>query len=417
VLKEKDSDNITIEVSNARIAADIIMSFYGQTINSPNNKYLLESIKCKYFFGLDFDQSLLDNIEVSEEDFDLFMDVIDLIGYNEKTIKLINKNIPETYDLSKFPKELLNEMLSLGQIYHIVSCNDNSINVWDAESGLLIKKLTDHKSNIWCACYTSNNKYIISGDEAGNIHIWDAEKYCLVHTFFDDYSRGITCLCLSPDNQYILCGNRNDNIRIWDAQTYTSRYTMYGHGNTIRSLCYSPDGAHIASGSDDRTIKIWNSKTYFLIRTLWGHTNNINDICYSPDNKQIISFSTMMVIWNAISGDLIYTLDMKYDLCGICSLDGQYIALCDEYHIKILNAASYDLIYTLHDGNYDAIAVSFSPDSKYVITANDNDTITVWDIESNKLIHTMHISYGVNITCSSFYNTALTKKIEKIIKN
>lgn len=55
--KEKNLNNITIQVPNAYIAYDIIMSLYQKETNSgeyPKWYYLLELFICRDFFGLDW---------------------------------------------------------------------------------------------------------------------------------------------------------------------------------------------------------------------------------------------------------------------------------------------------------------------------------------------------------------------------
>ena len=63
---------IEINVSSAYICYDVFQSFYGRTTNIGKYPYwyhLLESFKCRDFFGLDIDQSLLLNLNASTESF------------------------------------------------------------------------------------------------------------------------------------------------------------------------------------------------------------------------------------------------------------------------------------------------------------------------------------------------------------
>jgi hypothetical protein len=46
--------------------------------------------------------------------------VIDIIGYNEVTINLIHDNLPKNYDLTKFPKELLDEIQNSEYVFKII---------------------------------------------------------------------------------------------------------------------------------------------------------------------------------------------------------------------------------------------------------------------------------------------------------
>src|SRR3989337_2255793 len=84
--KERNLNEITIQVPNTFIMHDIIMSFYGQKINSqnlPDWQHLLETIKCWDFLGIPFKPDVvLRNLRVPTTGFDLLLDVIDLVGYD-----------------------------------------------------------------------------------------------------------------------------------------------------------------------------------------------------------------------------------------------------------------------------------------------------------------------------------------------
>src|SRR5581483_1353782 len=87
---EKSQFQIKINVNDVYVAHDIILSFYGQNTNStdyPHWKYLLESMKCRHFFCLPNDISLLYDLIVPAEDFDLLLEIIE----QESIATLISK--------------------------------------------------------------------------------------------------------------------------------------------------------------------------------------------------------------------------------------------------------------------------------------------------------------------------------------
>ena len=87
--------------------------------------YILNLYKCLDFFGLKIDRSPLHKVRVSSENnFDLVLDVVDLIGYDHETINLLLKHLPHEYDLSTVSKELLNEMLKCSMLYKILYNNN-----------------------------------------------------------------------------------------------------------------------------------------------------------------------------------------------------------------------------------------------------------------------------------------------------
>jgi hypothetical protein len=90
-----------MQVSDAQIAYDIVLRFYGIEARNPEWKYVLETFKCRDYFALDNDITKLYNLTVPEEGFDLLLDVLKLydIMNDRKLIRLIKKNLPTSSNL------------------------------------------------------------------------------------------------------------------------------------------------------------------------------------------------------------------------------------------------------------------------------------------------------------------------------
>jgi len=93
--KEENSNNITVNVSNAYVAYDMIMLFYGQKTNIgelPEWKHILESVRCYDFFGLKIgkfnpdDLKILRDAMIPDDEFELLLHAVEIIGYNTDTI-------------------------------------------------------------------------------------------------------------------------------------------------------------------------------------------------------------------------------------------------------------------------------------------------------------------------------------------
>lgn len=128
---EAELDEITIDVPNCYVTYDIIinahriklnMGIFSEWKNSAalfngaqitHTKYILESIKCYDFFGLNIDKSILNNLKIPPDEFDELLHAIELIGFDDNMIKIIAENIPTKYDLSKLSKELLDEIVRI----------------------------------------------------------------------------------------------------------------------------------------------------------------------------------------------------------------------------------------------------------------------------------------------------------------
>jgi WD40 repeat protein len=430
--KEKNLNEITIGVPNVYVAHDIIMSFYGQKTNSGNlskSRRLLESIKCYSFLGLDFDEMILDDMEIPEEDFELLLDAIDIIGYNEKTIRLINRNVPKDYDLSKFSKELLAEMLRLSTSYNIISgSTDHSIKIWNNTTGELIKTLKGHSGIVAHICYLSDKKQIISASIDEIIKIWNAENGELIKTIYksdkksDDRYNNYHTVCHSSNNK--LFASSRCNINIWNADTCELIRTLEGHTNRVTGICFSPCDQFIASSSCDCYIKIWHVETSKLIHTLETERYWVLCLHYSPDGQHIASGNSdgVIKIWNTINGELINAIKAHNDYVrSLCySYDNKWIISgSDDDSIKIWDSQTCQLINTLEGHGGWVLSVCISPDNKWIASGSSDCSIKIWNAKTGKIIHTLadHTD-GIRTVCFSInYEDELRKKIIKLIKN
>jgi hypothetical protein len=123
---------MTIFVRNANAVHDVIASLYNQKKNLgklPKWEHVLETINYKSYFGMEIIGYSDDMIKLinknmaplcdipyfSEEGFELLLDVAKQVGYSDDIIKLIGKNMPASYDTSNFSKELLDKLANMVQ--------------------------------------------------------------------------------------------------------------------------------------------------------------------------------------------------------------------------------------------------------------------------------------------------------------
>ena len=158
--KESIHNEILIDITDIasiKVFTEVIMSLYKYPPNIPINEpldILLEIIKSYNFMGLHFDiMSLHDLVDVN---FELLLDIIDYIGYTDEMIQLLIRHLPDKYDLTKFPIELLKEIYSLANKYIIVTVDTESacacyasydavLNMQDLMTGVNIKTIIDKK--------------------------------------------------------------------------------------------------------------------------------------------------------------------------------------------------------------------------------------------------------------------------------
>ncbi|RUT06005.1 hypothetical protein DSM106972_032110 [Dulcicalothrix desertica PCC 7102] len=174
------------------------------------------------------------------------------------------------------------------------------------------------------------------------------------------------------------------------------------HKEEITSLNWSHDGKYLITASIDNTARIWNLSGK-LITELKGHKGGAFYAKFSPDDKHIIttSFDDRIVrIWNR-AGKQLAVLKPQGSIIGAdFSPNGKLIITKDEQSVRktlpdsrnyidsnisvrLWNLSGNVLLQLKHPGRVNS--ASFSPDSKYILTASDDNVARVWDTSGNLL--------------------------------
>ena len=254
--------------------------------------------------------------------------------------------------------------------------NDNTIRLWNVETGETIRTLTGHRSSVRSVAFNPVGQTLASGSYDKTIRLWDVTTGETVKTYRENTAE-INSLAFSPDGQVLASGKSGFGgtyIRLWDISLgvgvgwYDSSVwsvafnpngkilasgswnsvtlwtitigenvpgairlrTLSGHRDDVRCVAFSPDGTTLASGSADRTIRLWDASTGNTIRTLSGHRGNVYSVAFSPDGTILASGSSDDIIrlWDASTGDPIITLrghrDVVYSVAF--SPDGETLA-------------------------------------------------------------------------------------------
>ena len=167
---------------------------------------------------------------------------------------------------------------------------DNSAKVWDASTGKCRWTVTVD-SGVLCVSFAPNGEIIAAGDEAGNIHFFDARTAAKSKPSISGHSDWVESVCFSSDGKLVASGSRDNSAKVWDASTGACQSTLNGHSDHVRCLAWSKGGKMLASGSDDWTIKIWDPISGACESSSRGHKAKVNCVVFAPDSMSVASCS------------------------------------------------------------------------------------------------------------------------------
>lgn len=167
---------------------------------------------------------------------------------------------------------------------------------------------------------------------------------------FKGHTNGI--MCLQFNESILATGSYDATIKIWDIETGDEIRTLKGHEDGIRCLQF--DDTKLISGSVDRTLKIWNWHTSECLSTLPGHTGGIISLHFDATILISGSMDKSIKIWN-------FEDKSTFMLRG---------------HTDWVNAVKLDSA------------------SRTALSASDDCTVRLWDLDTKSCIKTFEGHVG-----------------------
>lgn len=353
--------------------------------------------------------------------------------FNNKTLKIFDLNSQTEITTLNGEFDGINFVdFSLDGKSIATADDDNTVKIWDLKSGKEIKTLVGHLKTVDYLAFSPDSKLLASGGRDKSLKIWNVASGKLIYSF-DGSSTNVNSISLSEDGKYLASAGNDDTIKVWDLKNGAVQKTFKESSVAVCAIVFSPDGKTLASRSYDG-LTLWDIATAKRIGTIEGSHQNECSVAFSPDNKKvagifgnhqlkIIDAETATEIQNSTENpkaitSIEFSADSKFLVTGSydatvrlwdvktgretnsfevndsstavysadISPDGNFaVAGCWSY-VKIWNVGSGNEILQIPQVGLTA-KVSFSPDSKTLITVGSDDSIRFWDLKTGSEIN------------------------------
>lgn len=193
-------------------------------------------------------------------------------------------------------------------------------------------------------------------------------------------------------------------LKIWDLDNWnSSRICNKRHTQSVNAIAITPNNERLVSASDDFTLKIWDVSTGNLLHSIDAHEGFINAIVITSDGQQIISASddSTLKFWNLVSGECMDTKPCGDAVTSVVATnDDHYIAFAVDTTIHTLKQGSKEIsLIQAHDSQINFLLPLL--DQHNLISASDDKTLKLWDIEQQVCLRELEGFLIVNAAIAS----------------
>ncbi len=226
-----------------------------------------------------------------------------------------------------------------------------SANIWDTNSGQLLRTLSLQKGNVTGIAFSPDGNRLVTTDDIGSALIWDAitGRNLLAISIPE---QTIFSAVFSSDSKQLVTTAEDGSVRFWDLdKTPGQELASLDFGGSVglpRLIAFSPSGKYLAV-CGDTGARVWDTqemRSDTAAKPLFSFSENlvygITDLAFTPDGTRLV----------------------------ISSL---------AYPIKIRDANTGMELFAF-PGQWPARKLAISPDGIHLFSANEDGSIKIWDI-------------------------------------
>lgn len=285
-------------------------------------------------------------------------------------------------------------------------CNKTNILLWRVETQQLHQVLSRYQASVTRLLFSPDGMRVLAVGNDQSLTVWDVDtgeclKILAVHSC---RARELT---LSPQGDFLATHNFTSwgsiEPEIWRIEDGMRLYTLDFPGSAgTASLAFSPDDHLLVSGDRHGVVRLWQTDTGQLLRTLNTYEDEDAQTFLSPDNEIVASFCagcSTIRLWHIADGQLLHELEHPGRVWRmVFSPDSSMIVsyTLDDHSVRVWDVVSGKHLHTFHsDGNY----LVFSVDSTKLYS-HGRGTLRVWRVNDGEILYHFPANVRNNVLLS-----------------
>ncbi|MBS1731604.1 MAG: caspase family protein [Bacteroidetes bacterium] len=308
-----------------------------------------------------------------------------------------------------------------------------------------------HAEGISDITISPNDKWLASGSSDKSVRIWDATSGRELKAY-ENFPNWVYSVMFSNDSKLLVAGSYKE-MRVFDMTNGKQIFKKVVHANDIRSLAFSDDSKILATASTfDKPgassswseIRTWNTNGFTQLNRI-EVPGEIKGLRFD-NNELLVMEEGKIVHVNTLTGTILKTESFGEETPYVLSPDGKWyvgegfdmgdgssndiynsLSLDDNDDenpqgkhatVTIINRISKQVVKVFKGQTSSIKDMCFSPDSRYLTTAADDNTIFIYDLQAMKRVGklTDKKSYPKGLAFSSNCKIFYSGNYDKIIR-